>query len=82
MLANALVRERRPFATVTASPADPAGIALLTRTVRAAAVASSLRGAAVLRVGTWIPGYLDVESRAFRTRAAGGDRARASRCPS
>ena len=27
-----------------------------------AAVASSLRGAAVLRVGTWFPGYLDVES--------------------
>ena len=62
MLANALVRERRPFATVTASPTDPAGIALLTRTVRAAAVASSLRGATVLRVGTWFPGYLDVES--------------------
>jgi L-arabinose isomerase len=62
MLANALVRERRPFATVTASPADPAGVALLTRTVRAAAAASSLRGAAVLRVGTWFPGYLDVES--------------------
>lgn len=62
MLANALVRERRVFATVTASPTDPAGVAHLTRTVRAAAAASSLRGAAVLRVGTWFPGYLDVES--------------------
>lgn len=62
MLANTFVRERRPFATVTASPADPAGVELLLRTVRAAAVASSLRGAAVLRVGTWFPGYLDVES--------------------
>ena len=62
MLANALVRERRPFATVTVSPDDPAGVELLTRTVRAAAVASTLRGAAVLRVGSWFPGYLDVES--------------------
>lgn len=62
MLANALVRERRVFATVTASPADPDGVALLMRTVRAAAVASLLRGAAVLRVGTSFPGYLDVES--------------------
>ncbi|MGZ8688483.1 MAG: hypothetical protein ACXWZP_08650 [Gaiellaceae bacterium] len=62
MFANALVRERRPFATVTVSPTDQDGAALLTRTVRAAAVASSLRGAAVLRVGAWFPGYLDVES--------------------
>jgi L-arabinose isomerase len=61
MLANALVRERRPFATVTASPADPDGVALLTRTVRAAAAASSLRRSAVLRVGESFPGYLDVE---------------------
>ena len=51
-----------PFATVTVSPDDPAGVELLTRTVRAAAVASTLRGAAVLRVGSWFPGYLDVES--------------------
>lgn len=64
MLANALVRESKPFATVTASPADPTGTALLTRTVRAAAVASVLRGASVLRVGGWLPGYLDVESTA------------------
>jgi L-arabinose isomerase len=64
MLANALVRESKPFATVTASPSDAAGTALLTRTVRAAAAASTLRGASVLRVGGWLPGYLDVESRA------------------
>jgi L-arabinose isomerase len=64
MLANALVRESRPFATVTASPSDAADAALLTRTVRAAAVAARLRGASVLRVGGWIPGYLDVESTA------------------
>jgi L-arabinose isomerase len=62
MLANTFVRERRPFASVTASPGDPSGVALLVRTVRAAAVASSLRGASVLRVGTWFPGYLDVVS--------------------
>ena len=62
MLANALVRERRAFATVTASPADPDGVALLTRTVRAAAAASSLRGSTVLRVGAAFPGYLDVEA--------------------
>ena len=62
MLANALVRERRPFTTVTAAPGDPAGEALLLRTVRAAAAASCLRGASVLRVGAAFPGYLDVEA--------------------
>jgi len=62
MLANALVRERRPFAAVTASPADPDGVELLIRTVRAAAVASSLRRTTALRVGSWFPGYLDVQS--------------------
>jgi L-arabinose isomerase len=64
MLANALVRESKPFAAVTTSPSDVAGTALLTRTVRAAAVASVLRDASVLRVGGWLPGYLDVESTA------------------
>ncbi len=62
MLANPLVRESKPFATVTASPSDAAGVAHLVRTVRAAAAASVLRGASVLRVGGWVPGYLDVES--------------------
>jgi L-arabinose isomerase len=62
MLANALIREGRPFATITASPADPAGAALVTRTVRAAAAASQLRRACVLRVGDPFPGYLDVEA--------------------
>jgi len=62
MLANPLTRAGRPFATVTASPADASGIETLTRTVRGAAAASALRGASVLRVGSWIPGYLDVES--------------------
>ncbi len=64
MLANTLVRASKPFATVTTSPSDTAGTALLTRTVRAAAVASVLRDASVLRVGGWLPGYLDVESTA------------------
>jgi L-arabinose isomerase len=64
MLANALVRESKPFATVTASPSDDEDAALVVRTVRAAAAASVLRGASVLRVGRWLPGYLDVESTA------------------
>ena len=64
MLANALVRESKPFASVTASPSDPEDTAVLVRTVRAAAAASLLRGASVLRVGAWLPGYLDVESTA------------------
>jgi L-arabinose isomerase len=62
MLANTLVRASQPFATVTASPSDAAGAALLMRTVRAAAVASVLRDASILRVGGWLPGYLDVAS--------------------
>ena len=62
MLANALVRERRPFAAITASPNDPDDAALVIRTVRGAAAASRLRGASVLRVGSPFPGYLDVEA--------------------
>ena len=63
MLANALVRERRPFATITASPADAGRRrAPADRTVRAAAAASRLRGSSVLRVGAPFPGYLDVEA--------------------
>lgn len=64
MLANPFVRAGRPFATVTAAPADADGMETLRRTVRAAATASALRGASVLRVGSWFPGYLDVESTA------------------
>ena len=64
MLANPLVRDARPFTAVTASPSDAEGIDRLLRTVRAAAVASVLRGASVVRVGRWLPGYLDVESTA------------------
>ena len=64
MLANPLVRAGRPFATVTAAPADPTGMERLVRTIRAAGAASALRGATVMRVGEWIPGYADVESTA------------------
>ena len=71
MLANALVREARPFATVTAAPSDAEGSAHLVRTVRAAAVASVLRGASLLRVGQWLPGYLDVESTAAEVARLG-----------
>ena len=64
MLANPLVREARPFAAVTASPSDDDDVERLVRTVRAAAVASVVRGSSLLRVGRWLPGYLDVESTA------------------
>jgi len=62
MLANALIRERQPFETVTASPNEPEDVELVLRTVRAAAAASRLRGSVVLRVGNPFPGYLDVEA--------------------
>jgi L-arabinose isomerase len=64
MLANALVRQGRPFATITASPESPEDVERVVRTVRAAAAAARLRGASVLRVGKPIAGYLDVESSA------------------
>lgn len=64
MLANPLVRDARAFAAVTASPSDDEDVDRLVRTVRAAAVASVVRGSVLLRVGSWLPGYLDVESTA------------------
>ena len=64
MLANALVRDARAFAAVTASPGVDDDVDRLVRTVRAAAVASAVRGKTLLRVGRWLPGYLDVESTA------------------
>lgn len=62
MLANALVRAGRRFATITARPGDPAAIDRLHRVVRAAAAAGALRGLRALRVGEAIPGYIDVEA--------------------
>lgn len=61
MLGNTMVRAGRPFATITASPNVQEDVAQVIRTVRAAATASRLRGASVLRVGAPFPGYLDVE---------------------
>src|SRR4051812_34216857 len=62
MLANALTRTTTPFTAISASPAQAEDRERLARTVRAAAAGSVLRGASVLRVGGWVPGYLDVES--------------------
>ena len=79
MLANALVREARPFATVTASPSDAEGSAHLVRTVRAAAVASVLRGASLLRVGQLaarLPGRGVDRGRARAARRDGARRQR------
>ena len=56
MLANALVRERQPFADGhRLAVRRRRHVALLMRTVRAAAAASVLRGASVLRVGAGFP---------------------------
>ena len=60
MLGNVLVRHGRPFQVVTAGHDDRAGLEVLARTVRAMAVAGSLRGTTFLRVGEPIAGYLDV----------------------
>ncbi len=64
MLGNVLVRHGRPFQVVTAGHDDVEGLATLARVVRAAAVAGSLRGSTVLRLGDPIAGYLDVEAEA------------------
>lgn len=61
MFANVLVRRGRSFEVVTAGHEDQPALRVLERIVRAVAVAGSLRGAAFLRVGDPIPGYLDVE---------------------
>ncbi|MFV2064956.1 MAG: hypothetical protein ACC726_15810 [Chloroflexota bacterium] len=62
MFGNVLVREGHPAAVVTAGHDDLAGLETLERTVRAVAAAGSLRGATFIRVGTPIPGYIDVEA--------------------
>ena len=62
MFANVLVREGRPAPVVTAGHDDGAAVERLLRTVRAAAVAGSLRGATFIRIGEPIAGYLDVEA--------------------
>jgi L-arabinose isomerase len=62
MFANVLRRDGRSPCVVTAAHDDAAAVALLRRSVRAAAVAGSLRGATFLRVGDPIPGYTDVQA--------------------
>ena len=81
MLANALVREGRPFATVTASPADPAGIGLLTRTVRAAAVAAGggLAASRSAAVSTVFPSPISSARQPPRRGGGAGKGARARR---
>ena len=64
MFGNVLARQGRPVPVVTAGHDDHDGLDRLSRTVRAAAAAGSLRGSTVLRVGDPIPGYLDVEASA------------------
>src|SRR4051812_35670888 len=64
MFANALLRAGRPAPTVTASLDDEPRLELLRRTVTAAAAAGSLRGAAFLRVGAPVAGYINVEASA------------------
>lgn len=62
MFGNILVREGRPAPVITAGHDDPVGIEGLLRTLRAVAVAGSIRGSSFIRVGAPIPGYTDVES--------------------
>jgi L-fucose isomerase-like protein len=68
MVANALRREGRPFAAVTAAVGEEDQ---LVRTVRAAAAAGALRGTIALRIGDPIPGYIDVEATAEELDALG-----------
>jgi L-arabinose isomerase len=62
MFANPLLRRGRHPLVVTANPGDSEALGRLERVVSGAAAAGSLRGKTCLRVGEWIPGYLDVES--------------------
>ena len=62
MYGNVLVREGRQATVVTAGHDDAAGLNRLARTIRAVAAAGALGGSTFLRVGTPIPGYIDVEA--------------------
>ncbi|MDQ3096996.1 MAG: hypothetical protein M3Q61_02350 [Chloroflexota bacterium] len=64
MYANVALRQGRAVPVVTAAHDDPVALAGLVRTIRAVAVAGSLRGQVVLRVGDPLPGYLDVAASA------------------
>jgi len=71
MYANVASREGRPAPVVTAAHDDAAALASLARIVRAVAVAGSLRGRVVLRVGDPLPGYLDVAASSEELAALG-----------
>lgn len=62
MFANALMRLERRFVAVTAMQTRLDEMERLHRVVAAAVAAEAIRGSVVLRVGTWIDGYIDVES--------------------
>lgn len=64
MYGNVLVRLGRSAPVVTAAHDDEVALAELIRSVRAVAVAGSLRGSTFLRIGEPIAGYLDVEASA------------------
>jgi len=64
MFGNVLVREGRPAPVVTAGHDDPGGLERLVRTIRAVAAAGALQGSTFIRVGTPIPGYIDVDATA------------------
>lgn len=71
MIANCLVRDRRPFVAVDAALGNPADELRLKRSVTAAAAYRQLSRAVALRIGTPIAGYRDVETTAEELRAAG-----------
>jgi L-arabinose isomerase len=60
MFANALSRAGRPLIAVTAGHGDAEGTDRVLRVVGAAAAGHRLRGAAFVRLGEPLPGYLDV----------------------
>lgn len=64
MLSNVFLRLNRHAEVHTAPLDDPTAIAELVRVVRGAAVAGSLRGAALLRIGNEMPTYLNVAASA------------------
>jgi L-arabinose isomerase len=62
MFANTLIRLQRKFVAITARREQAEDMERLFRLVGAALAAESIRGATVLRIGSPIGGYMDVES--------------------
>jgi L-arabinose isomerase len=71
MFANVLSRAGRPAVAVTAGHDDAEGVARVLRAVGAAAAARGLRGAAFVRLGDPLPGYVDVMADADQLAALG-----------